>query len=249
MLDQQGPGEGHNLPPAFEQHVVDEHAATVQQFMQATKTWLDMGDIETETHAGQLADQITGLRGLYKDVDTARKAAKKPHDDAGKAVQAAFTPLLKQAETAANQLKEMLGRYAAKKAAEEAEKLRKQEEAARKAAEEADAERKAAEDANDIAAQQAADAKAEEAAAVAARAAAGPDTKVKSGSGAGRTMSMRTIREVEITNPRLAFMRYQEHPKVLEALRMAASEEVRAASFDPKTKIDGVTINERQVMA
>lgn len=247
MLDNERAVMGDNNPPAYDPETLSEWDIKVTDFLKATQTWLKMEEIKTEEHAGQLTDQIDGLRGLYKKVDTARKDAKKPHDDAGKEVQAAFTPLLTKLKTAADKLKPKLADYATAKAkAEAAEKARLEEEA-RKKAEEAEAELQKAEAEGDISAKVDAEAKAKEAEQVAKQAAKKTETGVKSATGAGRTMSLRTIKDVEITNINPVFMRYRDHPDVHDTLQRLATAEVRAKGFEGE--IPGVKIIEREVMA
>jgi hypothetical protein len=62
------------------------------------------------------------LRKARKDADEARVAEKKPHDDAAKAVQAKWTPLLDKCELAETTAKKALAPYLiAKEAAQQAE--------------------------------------------------------------------------------------------------------------------------------
>lgn len=241
---------GHNQPPAFDPNVLASRQVTAEEFLEVTKMWQSVEKIESETQAEQLNDQITGLRKLWKKVDADRKAAKKPHDDAGREVQTAFNPLLKKLAAAADALKSKLSEFAA-------EKQRREDEAREQAqqdaeAKQAEAARLVAEAAasGDISAQvdaeEAQKAAEKQAKAAAKRAVSG----IKSASGGGRTMSVRTIREVEVTNVRLLFMHYQNHPDVAEVLRRIATADVRAKGFDPEeTKIPGITITERKSVA
>lgn len=249
MLDEQTAGIGHNQPPPYDPEVLAAHAAKTDEFLKASQQWLNLPQIETEEHAGQLADQIDGLRGLYRKVDTARKDAKKPHDDAGKAVQDAFNPLLTKLKTAADKLKPKLAAYADAKARAEAEAKRKAEEESRAKAAEAEAALKAAQEANDIGAQ----VEAEEAAKAAEKAQADAARKqsagVKSASGAGRTMSLRTVKEVEITNINVLFMALRDDPEVRDTLHRVATRRVRASGYEKGATLPGITVTERKVVA
>lgn len=243
-------GIGHNRPPAFDAEVLNEHKATVDEFMKVTITWLKLEKIEGDLQAEQLTDQISGLRALHKKVDEARKAAKKPHDEAGQEVQDAFLPILTKLEKAGKALKPKLAAYATAKAEAERAAKAKAEAEARKEREEAEERARQAEAAGDIAAQvDAEEAKkaAEEKAKVAAKAV---DTKVKSASGGGRTMGLRTQKVAEITNINVVFMHFKEHPKVAELLTSLATAEVRSKGYDhDAAPLPGIKITEKQVIA
>lgn len=242
-------GIGHNKPPAFDATVVTDLETTVSEFMSVTQQWLQLEKIENDHHAEQVNDQITGLRGLFKNVDDARKAAKKPHDDAGKVVQAAFSPILAKLKAAAEALKPKMAIYTQAKAAAEAEEKRKAEAEARAKAEEAAAAAKAAEEDGDIAAK----VEAEEAQKAAEKqvkvAAKGPGTKVKSASGGGRTMSMRTEKTIKITNINVLFMELCDEPEVHETLARIATRMVRAKDYAERKPLPGIKIIETKKMA
>lgn len=239
---------GDNKPPAYDAEIVADLNEKVAEFLRVTQQWLDLPKIETELHAGQMTDQIDGLRGLFKNVDDARKGEKKPHDDAGKVVQAAFKPMLDKLTIAASALKPKLAVYAKAQQAIAQAKRREEKAAAKVLADEAAAKAKAAEESNDIAAQVEAEAATKEAEAATKKAEAPVKTNVKSASGGGRTMHMRPIKDVEVTNVTVLFMEYRGHPKVLELLTRLATTDVRAAGYVEGT-IKGIEVKERQVMA
>ena len=252
MLDE--PNEravvGHNNPPAYDADKLAEIQKSSADFLKATKVWLDMDAITTEADAETLSDQITGLRGLYKKTDEARKGFKKPHDDAGQEVQDAFNPILTKLKAAADKLKPKLGAYVADKAAKEAAEKAAAEKSARIAAEEAAAALAAAEEANDIDAQIEAESAAKEAEKAQKAAAKPVDTKVRSATGGGRTMSSRTIVDVKIKNPRILALHYIDYPEVMNVLTRLATAEVRAAGYDHETApVPGIERVFRQVMA
>lgn len=249
MLDNDRATMGGNNPPPFDKDVLEKHRQAADEFLQATQVWLNLPKIETDEHAKQMTDQIDGLRGLFKKVDAARKDAKAPHDTAGKAVQDAFTPILTKLKKASDALKPKLAEYASEQA--RIEQARKAEEE-RKAREEADAARKAlaeAEAAGDIGASVDAEAALKEAEKAQKDATKKSTTSVKSATGAGRTMSLRTVKKVEITNVRVLFMHYQSHPDVADVLHRLATADVRAKDYDPEKPIPGIEIHEEKVMA
>lgn len=250
MLDNDRAVIGGNNPPPFDAEALADHKAAVAEFMAVTQQWLDLSEISTQQQVEQMADQVTGLRGLFKKVDDRRKAEKKPHDEAGKAVQAAYAPLLDQLKRAADALKTKMAAWADKREREEQQRKLQEAEAARKAQAEADERARAAAQSNDIAAQVEAE-EAQKAAAAQMKAAERPaDTSVKSASGAGRTMATRTVKEVAVTNINVLFMHFRAHPDVTDLLTRLATAKVRAKGYDAdQDPIPGIKITERKVMA
>lgn len=252
MLDNPRATVGDNRPPPFDPDVVEKLNAEGAQFLDAAGKWIENGKIQSEDDAQRLNDFIAGLSKRYKAADDARKAAKRPHDDAGKAVQAAFKPILDKIDTAKQRVQPLLSDWMneqERKRKEEAERQRKAAEFARQ-----EAERKAAEAAarNDVSGEIDAAAAQEEADRLQKEAdrAAKARTNVGSATGGGRTASLRTFVEVEVTNARVLFMRYAENPHLLACLRDLASAEARAKGFDTeKDEIPGakITITKRAV--
>lgn len=220
---------GHNHPPPFDPEVLTAHTATTAAFLDAAGEYLDIKVIETEEQAGRLNDFIVGARGLYKKIEDARKAAKKPHDDAGKAVTAAFSPLLDRLERTIDKMKPMLGAYLQKKeAAERAERERQRAEATEKARQAAELAAQAAAR-NDISGEIEAERLAKEA--EEQTKATNREVKVNAGSatGAGRAISMREHRRGEITNFNAAYMHFRDAPEVKEVLQRLTDAMFRAA--------------------
>lgn len=60
--------------------------------------FVDGAPVETQGQADALAKIITDAKAIRKDADAARKVEKQPHDDAGKAVQAKWVPVLTKAD-------------------------------------------------------------------------------------------------------------------------------------------------------
>jgi hypothetical protein len=229
---------------AFDPKEVASLKKTADDFLAACDIWRKT-DVTNETLAGQLVDQIAGLRANKKAVDEARKAAKKPHDDAGKAVQAAYTPILTRYDRALKIMLEKSGAWLDQKQREAEEQKRlEREEAEAKAAEARrmamDAEASGSID-DMLAAEEAekAAAKAEKAAAKAEKVSAG------SASGAGRTVSTRTRNVVTVHNVRVLFMRYQDRPEVHDVLNRLATAEANSKGFEGD--IPGATITKKTV--
>jgi len=222
-------------PPPYNTVAHTAFSLRVQAFMDACGKWADIKTINSKEQSERLNDFINGARTLWKKVDEQRVADKKPHDDRGAVVQAAYTPLKDKLTAAADKLKPMAAdwlaretaRLAAEQAAAKAEADAKAE-AARKLAAEAEAR-------NDVSGEVDAAAQLKEAQKM--QAAAGKDLKAKIGSasGAGRTMSFRTVKTAEIHNLNGVYMHFREHPDVIELLQRLATAAVRAGvEFDPK---------------
>lgn len=239
---------GGNRPPPFDQAKIDGLSERVGDFTDAAGAWTDLKAIESEAQAEKLVDYLTGARGLYKEVDEARKEAKKPHDEAAAAVQSAFKPLLDKLTKAADAAKKLQTAWLVKKEAEERaerERLAKEAEEKRLAAEKAALE---AESRNDISGQVEAEAAAKEAEKLAKDAARTTNASAKSATGGGRTVALKTTREAEITNIRHLFMHFQNHPEVADLLRRLANAEIRAAK-GATVDIPGINIIERKSAA
>ena len=106
--------------------------------------WLDGGEVETEKELEGISMLLETLGKAGKTAEANRKEEKKPHDDAGKAVQAKYLPLIKRVEDAQSLCKKAMQPYMLKQ-----EEIRLENE--RKAREEAEqAEREAQQAAEDI---------------------------------------------------------------------------------------------------
>ncbi|WP_296763758.1 hypothetical protein [Sediminimonas sp.] len=240
-------GPGHNLPPLPTPESAEPWGPKVQEFTNAARVWAELKVIEDDEKSEKLADFITGIRGLRKKVEDARKDAKKPWDDGAAAVQGAFKPMVDRLDAAGKHLQKMQSDYLVKKQAElerqQAEERKRAEELRRQTEEAA----KATEDTFDPDAEAEAERLAKEAKAAEKASSKPARAQSKSASGAGRTMSMRTTWEPEITNIRAAFMAFQDHPEVAETLTRLAAQRARSAEFDPETEtIPGFTLHKRQ---
>lgn len=122
-------GPGHNQPPAFEAYSL--HIEDL--FTMANGA----GAVEDERAEQALDDLLDDLRAAKKAADTERAAEKKPHDDAAKAVQAKWKPLLDRCDMATLRIKGLLTPF------REA-RQREREEDAQRARDEAEARQRAA---------------------------------------------------------------------------------------------------------
>lgn len=241
---------GHNRPPPYDTEKHADLLDRVEKFMATCNDVRASGEVSSDEAASMLVDLIAGLRGLKKQVEAQKKADKAPYDAAGKEVIAAYSPLEDRLERAIKAMLAIMAVWQDKKKAEaEAEKARKaaEAEAVRKAAEEAAAQAAAT---GDIDAEIEAERLAKEAAKAEKQAAKAVKVSVGSATGAGRTISSRTQRSAEITNIRLLFLRYLDHPKVLEVLQSLANADVRSGEItEANAALFGVSVAEKAVAA
>lgn len=119
---------GHNRPDPF-----TLFSESIEDLLIEANNYLDGGEIENEDQEAAVASLRTRLRRERGAADDQRAAEKKPHDEAGRAVQEKWKPLLERADTAlaaANSVltkflvrKDEANRAAAETARQEAEKL------------------------------------------------------------------------------------------------------------------------------
>jgi hypothetical protein len=139
---------GSNAPAdphkAFALHIDD-------LFEEATN-FLDGEPIANQAQADAVSALLNRLRKASNDADEQRKVEKKPHDDAGAAIQARWKPLLSKADLAAQTCKRALAPFLE---VQEAERRRAVEAAQEEARQKAEAARQAAEQArgDDLASQ------------------------------------------------------------------------------------------------
>lgn len=126
---------GDNNPPAdatFGLHIDD--------LFSLLSDTLSGGTVDNDDKESAIDELMDEFRKAAKDADEARKVEKKPHDDAAKAVQAKWKPIIDKADRGVAECKAVLTPY-------RVEKKRIADEAARKAREEAEAKQRAAQEA------------------------------------------------------------------------------------------------------
>lgn len=222
---------GGNNPP-----VIDSFKAHVDDLREEAGAWLDGKAVESAAEAEGLNTLLDLARKTAKDADTARADEKKPHLDAGKAVDAKWKPIIDAAERIANCCKTALTPWNI------AEQKRKEAAAALARAEaeaEAEARRQAAVEAEtgSIEAQEQAD-QFEESAKAAERIAK------KAEKAASGTSRLRTSYRPEVTDLSAAIKHYWASDKeAFSGLVLdLANRDVRAG----KRQIPGITIHTEQ---
>jgi hypothetical protein len=231
---------GHNNPPepssfeGFDIHLTD--------LFEEAKHFLDGSGVNSDAEAEAVSKLLDLIRTTSKDADKARAAEKKPHDDAGKAVQAKWKPLLDRADMAVDTCKRVLAPWLAKKEAEAraaAEAARKEAEA--RAAAAAEAMRQA--DLNDLASREAAEALVKDAKKANADANRAEKARPQAAGGA-RATTLRSYFTAELTDARSALAHYvATNPGAIKsALQALADTDVR----EGKRAIPGFIIHEEK---
>lgn len=234
---------GHNNPPA--PTPFDASSEIVDGLFLEAKNWLDGSGVKTDDDAAAIAKLLEMLRQAEKDADAHRKAEKQPHDDASKAVQAKWKPLLDRCALAASACKTALTPFLKekeRKQRQEAEEARLAAETAERAAQEAFARSSVADlDMREQAEQAMA------AATAAHKEAARADRQKAHARGGARAIGLRTSYRAEVTDEG-AFARFvwQNHRQDLsDFLAGIAQRLVNAKQRD----IPGVTIHEEKEAA
>lgn len=214
----------------------------IDELVEEAKNFLDGDPVETEGQAESVSRLLNMIRKASNDADEQRKAEKKPHDDAGKAVQAKWKPLLDAADLAVNTCKSALAPFLLKK--EEAQ--RAAAEAARQEAEQkAAAAREAAEkaSASDLAGQLAASIALEDAIA-ATKQADRLDKQTAQVRGGERTNYLRTSYSAQILDP-IAFGKWAWEHRKEEYLAFLTSLAIRECRNGPRD-LPGVKVTQER---
>ncbi len=231
---------GANKPPeptafeAFHIHIGD--------LFDEAKNFLDGAGVNSDAEAEAVSKLLDLIRTAGKDADKARAEEKKPHDDAGKAVQAKWKPLLERAELAVDTCKRVLTPWLQKKAAEQAaaaEVARREAEARAQAA--AEAMRQA--DVTDLTAREHAESLVKDARRADAAAARAESARPQATGGA-RATTLRTTYRAVMTDPREALKHYLSvQPDAIKAcLQQLADADIRAG----RRQIAGFTVHAEQ---
>lgn len=177
--------DGANMTP------FDAHQVNVDDLRNEASAWLDGKDVTTAEEADAIDLLIKMARSARDEADKARAAEKKPHDDAAKAVQAKWKPLVDTADRILKVCLEKVGSWRI------AEAQRKEAEAARARAE-AEAERLAEVEATRAAAGNLT--AREEADQIAASAKQADKAATKAEKAAQTGLGLRTVRTLKITD-------------------------------------------------
>lgn len=223
VVDEQIAGAGHNNGPTDEAEVLRE------QIEAASAGVGEYSKITDDSTAAKAQSLRSRLLDLHRTADKTREAEKKPHLEAGKAVDAKWQPLVKKAKEAADTVARAMSAFETEKAriAREAEAarqaaIREQEEAARKAAE-----------AGKPAPKPAALPPAPEPVAA---------TPIKGAY--GRAASVKVVKVATVTDQDAVYRFMRERPEVAELLTSLAQRAVNAGH-----EVPGVSIEEQRKVA
>lgn len=227
---------GHNAPPPYE-----AFSLHIEELIENAKQFLDGEPIANQGQADEVGKLLDMIRTAKKDADKERAAEKKPHDDAGKAIQAKWKPLLDRCDIATDTAKKALVPWLEKLEAEQraaAAKAREEAEAARLAALEAERAAKASVDLE--AAERAEQARKD---ADIAQAQANRADKAKAhAAGGSRAIGLRSYWIAELVDPVAALKHYkQAQPELLKAWLLEQAQKDANAG---KRTIPGFAINE-----
>lgn len=221
-------GIGDNQPPT----PFDALKAHIDDLDLEARNYLGGEPISTEAQAAAVSRILDDARKAVKAADEARKDEKRPHDEAAKAVQAKWQPLIGDAELVAATAKKALAPYLE---AQEAAQRAVAEEARQAAEEAAEKARQAAQAAApDNLAGQATARILQENAAAAAKQAKRLDKTRAHATGGERAVGLRTYYEAEITDP-VAFIRWawtHRQTDVTAFLQDLAATEARSGPRD-----------------
>ena len=129
----EAPPVGHNQPPEATPFEIVKNG--IDDIYAEAKHWLDGGTVSSQAEADNIGLLLDMARKSWTAADDQRKAEKRPHDDAAKAVQEKYKPLLTRAELVETACKHALAPWlwkieAANRAQAEEAKRIAQEEAA-----------------------------------------------------------------------------------------------------------------------
>lgn len=185
----------------------------IEDLARDAEALINAGAATDQAAADRASDLANRLAELQKQADTARAAEKKPHDDAAAAVQAKWKPLLGVADVYRRIKSAVITPFLVA----EDQKRRAAEADARKAAEEA---AKAGQPIPESTTQRAAP---------------------KAGSGGRRSVALRTVKVVTITDRAAVLKFFENNPLITEALQKMAEKVVAAGA-----EVPGVTVTEEQ---
>lgn len=234
------PPAGHNNPPTDEAEIlqgqIEAASAGAGEYAQITSD-------ETASKAQSLRSRLLELSG---QADKIREAQKKPHLEAGKAIDAKFQPLVKSAKAAADLIRDALGAHETRKA-REAERIRREAEESRiKAEREAARLRAEAE----IAAREAekagqpAPAPIPEPEPPAPAPAPVPEASVAIRGAYGRAAAVKVVKVARVVDQDKAYMAMRTHKELVELIAKLAQ---RAAVAG--VSVDGVEVTEERAVA
>lgn len=224
---------GHNNPP----NDFEELSNQIQEAIAQAENWLKDREITTTQDADKAAGFQQKLAALSKQADKERTAEKKPHLDAGRAVDAAYKPLIDNPKGTIANLKAALTTFLRAEQKRKDEEARKaQIEAAKKIAEaekiKADEEKKNLTAREEKIIREAETATIEQA-----------PVKVSAGATTGRKVSLRKVTKGKITDYEKLLMALRDREEMKTLVQSLANRAAKAG-----VELDGMKIIEEQVV-
>lgn len=231
---------GHNNPP--------EPIDALKEKLALYKEGAEAFGPVTEANAQEYRDHIGYGVKLANEIDKQREVSKKPHLDAGRAVDAAYKPLLETVEATQKRLKAPLQAFIVERekqakriADEKAKALRDAEEAARKAAEEPEDDPFLAATAPTV------DLAAAKVEAKVAELQVSAASRVSSAAGGFSATSLKTVRKAHITDYGALIAHYATHADMRALAERLVNADIRHAKGAP-VSFPGVEIVEERVL-
>ena len=224
---------GHNNPP----NDFEELNNQIEEAIAQAENWLNGREITSTQDADKAAGFQQKLAALSKQAEKERTAEKKPHLDAGRAVDAAYKPLIDSPKNTITKLKAALTSFLRAEQKRKDEEARKaQIEAAKKIAE---AEKiKADEEKKNLTAREEKIIKEAETATIEQA-----PVKVSAGATTGRKVSLRKVTKGEITDYEKLLMALRDRDEVRTLVQSLANRAAKAG-----VELDGMKIIEEQVV-
>jgi hypothetical protein len=217
--------------PAIGHNSGDDIEVLRDQIESASAGASDYAAIDSDEKQAKAQSLRARLLELGREADKQREAEKRPHLEAGKAVDAKFQPLVKAAKTAADQIAKAMSAWETLKARRAAETQRKADEARRVAEEKA---RKAAEAGKPVPAP-----------VLVPDPEPVPQPAMQVKGAYGRAASVRIVHVVTaITDAPALFAFLKDHPE-LKALMLTLAQR----AVDKNFSVPGVTVEERRKVA
>lgn len=234
---------GHNVSPDSFGGRINRARALLKKADEWTQT-----EVDDEATAGVLETLIEQIKAHRDLMDDERKAARRPHDDAVKAVQEKYRPHLTALDTAYKAMKAKGKAWLDKLAARKAEAERKAREEAEKQAREAEEARQAAEASGSVTDTVAAEEAARKAseAQEAAEAAAATPVQMRSQYGS-RARSVRKVWTAKVVDLEKALAHYGGCPEIKAAVLSLAKADAREAK-DAKVAPAGVEFYQEEIL-
>lgn len=238
---------GNNPPVSIDFEAAFETVkARIGKIAEVGNKWVtERPEITDAEMAGKCTDFMAQVNAALKDAEAARRAEKKPHEDAAKAVDVKFRALGATLEKIKELLQPRLTTWLRKEQDRIAAERRQAEDAARKAREEAEAAQRLAEDAAkkpgaDVIGAAVAAEDAKKRAEEAAKLGATPMRAQAKGDFSSRAASLRTYHSAKIVDVMKALRAFKDDAGVLAALQKAADAAARDARGDQSKAPSGV---------